>query len=216
MISLGTGGRLGALLLLLSWAARAQISVINGLAHFHPCGDPSLGEIVVANTLDSAVRVFLEVEHPVEHPHNAIPSEWILEAGQRAAIPYHWLDADSSSQAVRVWVYSTLPQARAEMGTWTVQTQIRYAISLFRGCLTTSPERDVRADWGNTLTWQMVGPDFWSAQVQAYGSLGEAIQAPFDLFLTPFGTSVSQPLPHGTSFVVARDSRGYQIGCKRP
>ena len=172
---------------------------------------------MVANTLDSAVRVFLEVEHPVEHPH--IASSLGVDSRSRAAGGHPptigWMPTVVHKPS-GYGVYSTLPQARAEMGTWTVQTQIRYAISLFRGCLTTSPEGDVRADWGNTLTWQMVGPDFWSAQVQAYGTLGEAIQAPFDLFLTPFGTSVSQPLPHGTSYVVARDSRGYQIGCKRP
>ena len=63
MIFWKQGGRRGALLLVLSWSANAQISVINGLAHFHPCGSRGHGEILVHNSLDTSVTILLEVEH---------------------------------------------------------------------------------------------------------------------------------------------------------
>ena len=216
MICWEQGGRRGALLLVLSWSASAQISVINGLAHFHPCGSRGHGEILVHNSLDTSVTVLLEVEHLGESPKISIPSEWVLDAGERGAIPYQWIETDSSSQRARIGVYPLYTSPVTRFGGWAVQTQLRYVVSLYRGCLSPSPENEVRAEWDSTLTWQMVGPHFWSAQVQAYGALGEAIEAPFNLFLAPFGTSVSQPVPPGTAYVVARDSRGHQVGCKRP
>ena len=216
MIFWEPGGRLGALLLLLSWAARAQISVVNGLAHFHPCGGSGHGEIHVVNSLDTSVTVLLEVEYVGEYPPISIPSEWILEAGERGAIPYQWVETDSRSQRARIGVYPLYTAPATRLGGWAVQTQLRYAVSLYRGCLSTAPENEVHVEWDSTLTWQMVGPHFWSAQVQAYGALGDAIATPFDLFLAPFGSAVSHPIPPGTAYVIARDSRGYQIGCRRP
>ncbi len=209
------GGRLCALLLCIAFEAPAQISVVNGLAHFHPCGTSNTGEIVVANALDSAVTVLIEFEQSFDNPPISIPSEWRLAGGQQFALPYTWLRSDSSSEAVRLLIYALQPSTTSKIGGWTVQTQLRYAITLYRGCLTQSPETEVLATWDSSLTWHMNSSQFWNAKVQAYGPLGEALEVPFDLFLYP-GRAVQQALPKGVAYVVARDARGHQIGCKKP
>ena len=98
---------------------------------------------------------------------------------------------------------------------WAIHTQLRFAVKLYRGCLSEQPEDIIRvnAQFGShTLSWQNVGDRFWKASVLPMAHVGEPSGPDISLFLVPHMPSVAMQLPQNTQFVLATDEWGHQLG----
>lgn len=217
MTGSNVGGRYRALLILLhfSMPSFGQVSVLNGLSHFSPCMDPSPQFITVYNASDSACIVFIEMD-TTDRPEAflSIPSEVVVQARERKNIPFEWTP-DSLAHFANLLIYEQNPPAVQHASGWAIQTQIRFAVRLYYGCLCSQPEVDIQAHWTDGLDWQPPAKHYWIAKSQAYHQDGRALGPAEDLFLAPFGQSVKQLPPSDAAYVIAYDEKGNHIGIRR-
>ncbi|KRO84072.1 MAG: hypothetical protein QNK62_00605 [Cryomorphaceae bacterium] len=215
------GGRFGALLLfaflpLPFTPIHGQVSVQNGLAQFLTCDGPTQGEIILQNQLETPLTVLLEIDTLLgSKTLFRIPSEITLPPIGRISVPYTWIRPDSMPHGVCVFISCPPKQISTTAEGWAIHTQLRFAVKLYRGCLSEQPEDIIRvnAQFGShTLSWQNVGDRFWKASVLPMAHVGEPSGPDISLFLVPHMPSVAMQLPQNTQFVLATDEWGRQLG----
>lgn len=153
----------------LSWAAslaclcvHGQVVVRNGLSHFHSLGTPAIGAIELFNSSSEPVVAQLKTDS-LWGPQRSIqiPSEVALAGGARISVPYVWPEADSSSQATRIFL-TTLPKNDSPTvvaGTVRIKVSTRYAVDLYRGPIGDA----VDVAWhGDSVTVSNSSLNFWA------------------------------------------------------
>ena len=141
----GPAFRWAFLFSILSQFASAQVVVVNGLGHFHPWDQPAMGSIVLMNPTDDSLRVIVQNDslwgprHPLR-----IASEVRMPPQSRKSLPYEWMEIDSSSQGVRIYLSTVTDAAptplRRENFGFTSQPGMRWT-STVGGSPTTSGSR---------------------------------------------------------------------------
>ncbi|MFM1884224.1 MAG: hypothetical protein RL168_408 [Bacteroidota bacterium] len=205
-------GGLWRALLLLPLTAQGQLSVLNGLSHFHPCSDVQRGEIWIQNEGDSALTVLLEKRMPLGSVEELqITSEVYLPSHAKVAIPFRWNVGDSLARHAEIELYAlpTIPVSSAK--NWTVVTEIHYLLHLYTGCTEEAPEKTLSVGLDSILTCTYTGFKIWKAYAQSMGALGQPLGKRKPLFFYP--GKVQHYLPEQEcSYVLIEDERGHTIG----
>lgn len=150
------------LLFFCSLPALGQVVVVNGLGHFHPWDQPAKGSIALMNPTSDSLRVLVQTDSlwGPQHPLR-IASEVRMPPQSRRSVPYEWLETDSSSQGLRIYL-STVNDAASPAtpaGELRVRISTRYAVDLYRGRIT--DDLDVR--WtAEGVHVHNRGRDFWA------------------------------------------------------
>mgnify|MGYP001493845528 CR=1 FL=1 len=206
------GGGLCRALLLLPLAAQGQLSVLNGLSHFHPCSDVQHGEIWIQNEGDSTLTVLLEKRMPIGAAEELeLTSEVRVPSHAQVAIPFHWNVSDSSARHADIELYALPTSPTASKGSWTILTEIHYLLHLYTGCTEEAPEKTLSAEVDSLLTCTYTGFKIWKAYAQSMGALGQPLGQRKPLFFYP--GKVQHYLPEqDCSYVLIEDERGHAIG----
>lgn len=158
----GPARRWAFLFSILSQLASAQVVVVNGLGHFHPWDQPAVGKIVLMNPTDDSLRVIVQNDSlwGPQHPLR-IASEVRMPPQSRKSLPYEWLEIDSSSQGVRIYL-STVTDAAPNpttSGELRFHISTRYAVDLYRGRIAD----DLDVAWTpDGVRVHNRGRDFWA------------------------------------------------------
>lgn len=142
--------------------ATAQVVVVNGLGHFHSWDQPAVGSIVLMNPTDDSLRVIVRNDSlwGPQHPLR-IASEVRMPPQSRNSVSYEWLETDSSSQGIRIYL-STVTDAAPDAspsGELRFQISTRYAVDLYRGRITD----DLEVAWtSGGVRVHNRGQDFWA------------------------------------------------------
>ena len=158
----GPAFRWAFLFSILSQFASAQIVVVNGLGHFHPWDQPAVGSIVLMNPTDDSLRVIVQNDSlwGPQHPLR-IASEVRMPPRSRKSLHYEWLEIDSSSQGVRIYL-STVTDAVPDptsSGELRFHISTRYAVDLYRGRIAD----DLEVAWTpDGVRVHNRGRDFWA------------------------------------------------------
>lgn len=147
---------------LVSNMASAQVVVVNGLGHFHPWNHPATGSITLMNPTTDSLRVLVQTDSlwGPQHPLR-IASEVRMPPKSRKSVPYEWLEMDSSSQGLRIYLSTVTDAASPPSPSGALHFRIttRYAVDLYRGRIT--DDLDVR--WSNGgVHVHNIGQDFWA------------------------------------------------------
>jgi hypothetical protein len=205
-------GGLHAALLLFPSALIAQLSVLNGLSHYHPCSGALSGEIWLQNEGDSAITVLVDHEVRLGKTEDLlIPSEIQLRGHERRALNFTWNTKDSFAHHALVEVYALPILPVKHESTWTVVTEIHFLLNLYRGCLEESPSTTITVQRDSNLICTYTGTRIWKALAQPYTSIGHPIGPAIPLFFLPGKIHTINP-PHQCAYILLEDDLGQTIG----
>lgn len=145
----------------LTYSAQCQISITNGLSHFHSTLETT-GVISIKNLTEhpSKVLIYQDSVFGIQHPVKIASEVW-LEPFERRSVRYDWLSTDSSSQCRRVYIEPYLDSATAtnHPGHITLRISTRYAVDLYRGRIAD----DLEIHWTpDGVRVHNRGGDFWA------------------------------------------------------
>ena len=115
--------------------AKSQITITNGLSHFHSNLE-SIGVISLKNLSTAPTKVIIYQDSIFGNQNFVkIPSEVWLEPLEKRSLSYSWQSNDSSSQCRRIFIepISDSAEVSNQPGQLTLKISIRYAVDLYRG-----------------------------------------------------------------------------------
>ena len=116
--------------------AQCQITITNGLSHFHSIAGESTGVISVKN-LENKINKVLIYQDSIFGFQNPvrIPSEIWLAPFERVNVKYSWISSDSASQCRRLFIepYQDSTSIINQPGQLNLKISTRYAVDLYRG-----------------------------------------------------------------------------------
>jgi len=205
-------GGLHAALLLFPSTMIAQLSVLNGLSHYHPCSGDLSGEIWLQNEGDSAITVLVVHEVRLGKTEDLlIPSEIQLRGRERRSLNYTWNTRDTFAHHALVEVYAMPKLPVKHENTWTVVTEIHFLLNLYSGCLEESPITTITIQSDSNLVCAYTGTKIWKALAQPYTSIGHPIGPSIPLFFSPGKIHTIDP-PQQCAYFLLEDDLGHAIG----